>query len=152
MVRAKIENGTVNASIKLRVRFDYRGTAKPKGLFFGGKNVEQVAEEVREHKAALLRNVPFQGIHIEEIDTSSQPYLVVEEPGGAPTAYAPVLVTFRAEVIEDIIRFIMREELRKVEVIEPELIELSKQDIERFLFRVSEEMRYYRTSYERRSD
>ena len=152
MVKAKIENETVNAAIKLRVRFDYRGAAKPKGLFFGGKSVEQVAEEVRENKVALLRNVPFQGIHIEHIDTSSQPYLVVEEPGGAQAAYAPVLVTIRAEVIEDIIRFIMREEFRKVEVLEPEVIELSKQDIERFLFRVSEEMRHYRSSYERRSD
>lgn len=152
MVKARVDNAVVNVPLKLRVRFDYRGTTKPKGLFFGGKNVEQAAEEQREHKAALLRNVPFQGIQVDDIDTSSQIYTVVEDHNGTPVAYAPVLVTVRAEVIEDVIRFIMRDEFRKVEVLEPESLELSKNDIERLLFRVNEELRNYRISMERRAD
>lgn len=150
MVKTRVNGEMVNVPLRLKVRFDYRGVAKSKGLFFGGKNVEQVAEEVREHKAALLRNVPVQGIYIEDIDTSSEVYTVMDEATGGLVAYAPVLVTIKAEVIEDVVRFIMRDEFRKVEVLEPDQVILSRVDVERFLFRMNEELRSYRQILERK--
>jgi hypothetical protein len=46
----------------------------------------------------------------------------------------------------------MREEFRKVEVLEPQQILLTKHDIERFLFKMNEELRIFQTSIERRSN
>ncbi|NPV90335.1 MAG: hypothetical protein HPY50_06155 [Firmicutes bacterium] len=152
MVKSRVDNDLINVPLKLKVRFDYRGVTKPKGIFFSSKNIESAAEEAREHKAALLRNVPFQGIQIEDIETSTHPYTVVEGNNTTPVAYAPVIVTITAEAIEDVVRFIMRDEFRKVEVVEPDTMELSKQDIERFLFRANEELRGIRSQMERRGD
>ena len=47
----------IREGIRLSVRFDYRGEKTGKFLF-GGKNTDKLAEETREKKAALLRNVP----------------------------------------------------------------------------------------------
>jgi len=152
LVKAKIGDETVNMPLRLRVRFDYRGVSKPKGLFFGSKNIDQVAEETRDHKAALLRNVPVQGIQIEDIDTSSEVYTVFDEALGAPVAYAPIQVTIQAEVIEDVVRFIMQEEFRKVELLEPEQVLLGKHDIERLLFKMNEELRAFQIALERRAN
>ena len=152
MVKAKIGDEIVNMPLRLRVRFDYRGVSKPKGLFFGSKNIDQVAEETRDNKAALLRNVPVQGIHIEDIDTSSEVYTVFDEALGAPVAYAPIQVTIQAEVIEDVVRFIMQEEFRKVELLEPDQVVLGKHDIERLLFKMNEELRAFQIALERRAN
>ena len=57
--------------IRMKVRFDYLGKTR-QGKFFGGKNGVQVAEEIRQHKVSLVRNVPIQGIFIEDIDMSQK--------------------------------------------------------------------------------
>lgn len=152
MVKAKIGDEFQEMPLRLCVRFDYRGISKPKGFFFGSKNIDEAAEETREHKAALLRNVPVQGIHIEDIDLSNEVYTVFDENIGGPVAYAPIYVTIRAEFIEDVVRFIMCEEFRKVELIEPEQILLSKYDIERLLFKMNEELRLLQVYLERRAN
>jgi len=152
LVKAKIGDELVNMPLRLVVRFDYRGVNRPKGLFFGSKNVDRIAEENREHQATLLRNVPVQGIHIEDIDTSSETYTLFDDAMGAIVAYAPIQVTIRADMIEDVVRFIMREEFRKVELLEPEQILLTKYDIERFLFKINVELQAMQASIERRGN
>lgn len=129
--------------IKIKLRLDYAGYGKQAKLF-GGKNVEQQAEGIRQHKVSLLRNVPTQGIHIEDIDMSGEVYSVYEEITRKMVAYAPVSITFYADSIEDAIKFSMKDEFRTVEILEPENLTLSKSDLERLLFKVSEELMSYK--------
>lgn len=131
------------SAIRVRLRLDYAGHGKP-GKLFGGKNVEQTAEEARQQKVSLLRNVPIQGIRIDEVDMSGEVYTVYEEINRRLVAYAPVFITFSADSIEDAIKFSMKDEFRTVEVLEPENMNLSKYDLERLLFKVSEELMNYK--------
>jgi len=131
------------AGIKIKLRLDYVGQGKSNKLF-GNKSVEQVAEEIRQHKVSLIRNVPTQGIRIEDIDMRAEVYMVYEEIAGKMVAYAPVFITFYADSMEDAIKFSMKEEFRTVEVLEPESLSLSKYDVERLLFKVSEELIAYK--------
>ena len=125
--------------IKIRLRLDYLGRSKS-GKVFGGKNVEQVAEEIRQQQVSLIRNVPVQGIRIEDIEMAQEVYLVTDEITGKKLAYAPVTIIFYADTIEDAIKFSMKEEFRTVEIIEPEELLLSKRDMEKLLFKVSQEL------------
>lgn len=131
------------AGIKIKLRLDYLGQGK-KTKLFGNKSVEQIAEEVRQHKVALLRNVPSQGIRIEDIDMSGEVYAIYEEISRKMIAYAPVVITFTADSIEDALKFSMKDEFRTVEVLEPESISLVKADVERILYKVSGELRDYK--------
>jgi len=131
------------AGIKIKLRLDYLGQGG-KTKLFGNKNVEQIAEEVRQHKVALLRNVPSQGIRIEDIDMSGEVYSLYEEISRKMIAYAPVVITFTADSIEDALKFSMKDEFRTVEVLEPESISLVKADVERILYKVSGELRDYK--------
>lgn len=136
--------------VRVRIRLDFKGVQKPGKFFFGGKDTEEVAEETREQQVNMLRNVPLQGITIEEVDMSGDVYTVFDELVNAQVAYAPVILTLRADSLEDIVRFIAREEFRKVEMLEPESMVMNKTDLERILFRVSEEYRGYRMLLERK--
>jgi hypothetical protein len=139
------------SEIKIKLRFDYLG--KPKsGKLFGGKTVEQVAEEIRQQQVSLLRNVPVQGIRIEDIEMSQEVYLVMDEISGKTLAYAPVVITFYANSIEDAIKFSMKEEFRTVEIIEPEELMLSKSDMEKLLYKVSKELVAYKDYLMRKMD
>lgn len=137
--------------LRMRVRFDYAGRAKSSKLW-GSKNVEQVAEEIRQQKIALIRNVPIQGIHIEDIDMSQEVYSIYDEITGKPVAYAPVLISFSADNIEDAIKFTMNEEFRTVEVLQPEEISLTRVDLERLLFKVGKDFTEYKEYLERKID
>ncbi len=137
--------------IKMRVRFDFVGKGK-QNKFFGNKNSEQFAEEVRQHKVTLIRNVPIQGIYIEDIDMSQEIYTVQDDITGKKLAYAPVSVIFEADSMDDAAKFTMKEEFRKVEVLEPEEISLSKFEIERLLLKVSEELVNYKDFLEKKLD
>ncbi len=137
--------------LKMRVRFDFVGKGK-QGKLFGGKNSEQFAEEIRQHKVSLIRNVPIQGIYIEDIDMSQEIYMVQDDITGKKIAYAPVSIIFYADSMEDAAKFTMKEEFRKVEVIEPEEINLSKFEVERLLLKVSEELVSYKDYLERKLD
>lgn len=131
------------SGIRVRLRLDYAGYGK-QGKLFGSKNVEQAAEDFRQHKVALLRNVPTQGVRIEEVDMSAEVYTVYEEVSRKRVAYAPVFITFNADSIEDAIKFSMKDEFRTVEILEPENLNLSKHDLERLLFKVNEELMNYK--------
>lgn len=130
-------------AIKIRFRFDYPGIGKA-GKIFGKKSIEQTAEETRQHKVALLRNVPNQGIRIEDIDMSSEVYTVYDDVSRKEIAYAPVFVTISADNIEDALKFSMKEEFRTVIVLEPEEVSLSKAEVERILYKASEELHEYK--------
>ena len=136
--------------IKVKVRLDFKGVGKPGRLLFGGKPSDKAAEDIREQQVAIFRNVPIQGIQIEDIDVSSEVYVVQDELLNSEAAYAPVLLVIRAETLEDVVRFIARDDFRKIEIVEPANLVLTRYDVERLLFRVAEEMRVYRTLLDRK--
>ena len=76
----KNANTKKSKSLKVRLRFDYRG--EKSGGLFGRKSGEIVAEDKREHVTALLRNVPRRGITIVEIDASHEIYTILMKKAG----------------------------------------------------------------------
>lgn len=145
-----IDAGSSEKRMKLKARFDYRGEGKQGRVFARGKEGEQVAEEIRERKAIVLRNLPIQGVRIEEINTDSEIYTVRDEITNRDVAYAPIEIVLDSDSIEDLIPLLLREEFRKIEVIAPSEIVLDKHDVERIIYRISEEMRNYQLFLERR--
>ena len=130
-------------AIKIKLRFDYPGRGKS-GKVFGKKSIEQIAEETRQQKVALLRNVPSQGIRIEDIDMSSEVYTVFDEVNRKEVAYAPVFITISADHLEDALKFSMKEGFCTVTVLEPEDVNLSKAEVERILYKANEELQDYK--------
>jgi len=139
------------AEIKVKMRFDYTGKAKS-SKFFGSKNIEQLAEETRQHQVSMMRNVPIQGIRIEDIDMSQEVYSVIDDITGKKLAYAPVVIIFYADNIEDVLKFVVKEEFRTVEILAPDEMLLSKGDMEKLLFKVSQELSEYREYLLRKID
>lgn len=133
----------------VRIRMDFQGEAQPKFLF-GGKSGEKTAEEIREQKAALLRNVPYQGIVIEDIDLSLDVYQIYDEYLDNYVYYAPLIVTLWASSVEDLLRFVIKEEFRKIDILQPQEFTLTGHGLERLLFKISEEIKYHRLSQEAR--
>ena len=70
----KLERGTVRA----RLRFDFKGTAKQTRLFFGNKSPQEAAAENRQRQLVALENVPIQGISITEIFGDGEIYTIVD--------------------------------------------------------------------------
>jgi hypothetical protein len=136
--------------IKLKIRLDFKGINKPGRLLFGGKTVEKAAEETREQQVALFRNVPMPGLYIEDIDMSNDIYTVIDEITGAEVAFAPVVLTITADSLEDAARFIAREDFRKVEIIEPNTMTLTRYDLERLMYKIHEEFRSFQKQLERK--
>lgn len=141
MVKAKINDEIINTDLKLKIRFDYKAIAKQNRFLFNNKGIDKVADEIREQQAALFRNVPVQGIRVEDIDLTGDIYLMTDEVTGTEAAYAPIQLLVSADSLEDIIRFAMKEELRKIELLEPDSIVITKNEVEKLLFRMSEEVR-----------
>ena len=134
----------IRKKIRLKFRFDYRGTVRPgRFLFWGGKSTERIAEETREQQIALLCNVPMQGVTIEEVDLSHDIYRIYDEELGTEVAFAPAEVVVDLDSLEEAIGFIMREEFRKVEVLEPGEFDLTRYQLERLLFKFNSELRSY---------
>ena len=136
--------------LKAKVRMDFKGTAKSGRFLFGGKPVERVAVENRDQQVAVLKNVPIQGIRIETINMDIEIYTVYDEVLNSDVAYAPLELLISADSLEDLLRFITRDDFRLIEIIEPPAIKLTCYDIERLLFRVSEEMTKYKQTLERK--
>ncbi len=134
----------------MRVRFDYRGVGKQGKIFSRAREGEEIAEEIREQKAILLRNIPVQGVQIEDINTNGEVYLVGDDETGREIAYAPVEFTIEADTIEDLIPFLLRDEFRKVDILSPEEMLLDKQQIERIIYKINEELRNYQLYLKKR--
>nr|WP_072869314.1 hypothetical protein [Desulfofundulus thermosubterraneus] len=140
----------LTTGIKAKVRLDFKGVGRPGRLFFGGKSTDKAAEEAREQQLALLRNVPIQGIHIEDVDLSLDVYTVYDDVNNQEVAYAPVVLQLTADTLEDLVRFVARDEFRKIEIIAPGSLSLNKYEIERLMFRIFEEFKNYRQHLERK--
>lgn len=132
-----VEIKEARKKIKFKVRFDYKGKPKPARFFFGGKKTEDVAHEYREQQIARWRNVPFQGIAVENIDPG-EIYSVYDEETDEEIAYAPLELLIFADTLEDLLRFVFKEEFRRIEILEPGSILLSNKEIEKLLFRMNE--------------
>ncbi len=136
----EINNEEKKQVVKFKIRFDYQGKSKPAKFFFGGKNSENIAEDVREQQMAMWRNIPIQGVKIENIDMG-EIYTVHDEEIDEEIAYAPMELLVKADNIEDLVRFIVREEFRRIEIIDPEILEMNKQILEKVFFKMNEEMK-----------
>lgn len=148
MVRKYLDGEISETTVRVRIRMDFKSQVKKK--FLGNNNLIKAAEDTREQQVALLRNVPFQGIKVEDIDVAMEIYVVYDESTGEDVAYAPILLILEADSFDDVVRFIMRDEFRKVEIIEPQEIFMSKQDAERLLFKINTELRSYRNDLDKR--
>lgn len=139
-MKIRIGNEVLTEHIRVRIRLDFRGEAKSGRFIFGGKSRDEMAEQVREQEVALLRNVPLQGIFLEDIDLSLDLYIVTESDGRRKreVAYAPVILTLRLENLDDLLPLIVKPEFRKIEFLSPEALQIHRLDVERLFFRVSQ--------------
>lgn len=136
--------------IRVKVRLDFKGTAKPGRFIFGGKPIEKVADETREQNMAMFRNVPMQGVRIVNIDMGLEVYTVYDDVNNIEIAYAPVILEILADSLEDLLKFVARDDFRKIEVMSPNTLEMQRYDVERMLFRVSEEIKSFKNHMERK--
>ncbi|NLC12316.1 MAG: hypothetical protein GX767_08720 [Firmicutes bacterium] len=122
--------------MKVKIRFDYKGKHKPARFFWGGKNPHDVAQEAREQQVIMWRNIPIQGINVEKIDLG-EIYQVYNEDIEDNISYAPLELVIKADSLEDILSFVVREEFRRIDILEPDSIMLNNKEIERFLFKIN---------------
>ncbi|MGM9571819.1 MAG: hypothetical protein ACI3ZR_06310 [bacterium] len=127
--------------MKVKLRLDFKGFSKHSYFLFGSKNSEKAAQEIRDQQIALLRNIPIQGIEIENINCVEELYVLNDSLHNEEVAYAPTEIILNAETLEDLIQFIVRDEFRKVEILEPQEIKLTKQELERLFVKINEEMK-----------
>jgi hypothetical protein len=139
------------SKLKFRVRFDYEGKEKS-GRLFGGKSSLDVAEEFRQQKVNSMRNIPTQGILIEEIDMSQEVYTIFDEVDNKSISYAPVFITFSADSLTAVVKYAMKEEFRTVEFLSDQEITLSNLELERLLMKVNEELLTYKQLLDRKRD
>lgn len=128
-----------DSRIKFRVRLDYKGKPKPARFFFGGRKTEAVAQDLREQQVALWRNLPLQGIYVESMDPG-EIYSLYDEELDDEVAFAPLELVVYADTLEDLLRFVMREEFRRMIIMEPLNLVLSSRELEKLFFRISEAM------------
>lgn len=141
MVRMKIGEDVIAHNIRIKVRFDFKGAIKTSRFFFVGKPSEKIAVENRAQKADYWRNIPVQGISIEDVNIDLPLYSIYDETQDDVVAFAPMEVTLSADSIEDIVGFIMRDEFRKIVILAPDQLCVSRFDAERLFFRMNETMR-----------
>jgi hypothetical protein len=135
--QADITELQAQSPVRAKVRFDYRGKAKPSRFFFGGKSTEEVAGELRQQQAALWRNVPMQGIQVDHIELG-EIYSVYDEEADDEVAFAPMELDVVTDSLDKLVRFAVREEFRRILIIEPERITMSTQQMEHLFFQVND--------------
>ena len=143
-----IEN--IALKIRVKIRLDFRGTGKPIRFFPGRKSIERIAEENREQQAAIFRNVPIQGVFIEDINMGIDAYTVYDDILNTEVAYAPLELLISTNSLKDIFRFITRDDFRKIDIIDPSIIMFTRYDIEKLLYKVNEEIIKYKIMLERK--
>ncbi|MDR3587920.1 MAG: hypothetical protein P4L59_21805 [Desulfosporosinus sp.] len=139
-MKIRIGNELLTEHVRVRIRLDFRGESRSGRFFFGGRSKEQIAETMREQQVALLRNIPLQGIIIEDVDLSLDVYAVSQGDGrrNHEAAFAPIIMTLRVENLDDLLPLLIKPEFRKVEFLSPESVSLHRLDMERLLFRLSQ--------------
>lgn len=138
-MRVKINDQIIMDKLLLRIRLDFKAEEKSARFLFGGKTNEAMAEIVREQQLKLLKNIPLQGVTLEDFDSSMDVYLMTEESDRRTrtAAYAPLVVTLKADNIESVFPFLVRSEFRKIEILGPENLIISKTEIERLMFSIA---------------
>ena len=127
--------------VRVRIRFDYRGTPRPARFFFGGKGTKEVAEERREQQATMWRNVPLQGIRVEDIAYLDL-YMVYDNLDEAEIAYAPLELLISLDSLEDSLQFISRAEFKRLQIVEPDRFCLASRELERILSKFGETLQH----------
>ncbi|HEY8343974.1 MAG TPA: hypothetical protein VIL66_02155 [Bacillota bacterium] len=145
MLRVKKGDSWDYSPIRAKIRFDFRGETGRQSflgaLAFGKTKPEEVAESIRQRRVAMLKNLPWQGVALEEIQADQEIYTIPEAEQGERLAYAPVELTVRADSLEDLLPFVLREEFRKIKIIEPEEMVFSNFDMERAIYKMGQEFR-----------
>lgn len=137
-MKLRINDEIVTEKLRLRIRLDFQAEQKSGRFLFGGKTNEAMAETVREQQMSLLKNVPLQGICLQDFDNSMAIYSMTETSNRRTreVAYAPLILTIKADNIEDVLPLLVKPEFRKIEVLGPENICVSKQEMERLMFSI----------------
>ena len=143
------KNKSEREGILVKIRLDFKGKGR-KNFLFKGRSTEKAAEDTREHQLALFRNIPVQGAEILDIDAGNEVYTVFDDLNNSEVAYAPLILTIRADSLESLLKFTARDEFRKIEVLDPSEMILGHNDLERVLYQVYEEIKEVRSSLERR--
>lgn len=128
-------------SVRAKIRLDFKAEAGGRRFFWQRHNLPEVAKRVRSRQVSLLSNLPFQGVNVEDFNADREVYVLSDEENRKETAYAPLELVVEADSIEDLMEFTLREEFRKIKILEPEHISLSNGDLERLIFKVNEEYR-----------
>ncbi len=136
--------------ILVKIRLDFKGAHKSGRFLFGGKPTDKVAEEAREQQVTFFRNVPLQGINIIDIDVEAEVYTVYDDITNNEVAFAPLVLTLEADSLENLIKFITREDFRKIEILNPAFVTMNHTDIERLMFKVHEEMKEFSLRMEKK--
>ena len=144
------KNNAERDGILVKVRLDFRARGRDRSFLFKGKHTERAAEDARERQTSLFRNIPVQGAEIIDIDAGTEVYIVYDEAAHTEVAYAPLILTIKADNVESLLKFIARDEFRKIEVLDPASLTLSHTEIERILFRFFEETQELRAMLERK--
>jgi hypothetical protein len=135
--------------IKIKVRFDYKGIPRPARFFIGGKNSKDVAEDLRQQQAALWRNVPIQGVRIDDLEFL-EPYAVYDEYEESSITYAPLELKATLDSLEDLVRFVGKAEFRRIEILEPAKLALTGKELERLFYKFGELLQGMRREQEMR--
>ncbi len=141
MLRIKKGDGWELVPIKARIRLDFRGEASRRPLFFGKVPPEAAAQERRERQLATLKNLPWQGVTLEDLNADYEIYTVNQPEQGEKVAYAPVELTVTADSLEDLMAFVLRDEFRKIKILEPAELNLAATDVEKTIFKMGQEYR-----------
>ena len=132
-----IKQAEARPKIVIRVRFDYKGVPRPARFFFGGKGTREAAEDLRQQQAGMWRNIPIQGVRIDDIQYFEL-YTVFDPHEESMIAFAPMELKATVGSLEDCLRFVGREEFSCVELLEPAQLTLSSADLERIFFKFGE--------------
>lgn len=138
-MKINVNNRPVMDKLRIRIRLDYRAEEKYGHFLFGNKSSSKMAEEMREQQIYLLKNVPLQGVTIENYDTGLDIYTVLEDYNRKKkeAAYAPLLLDIQADSVEDIFPLLLKPEFRKIELLSPENLNINRNSLERLLYQIS---------------
>ncbi len=128
-------------TVKARIRLDFKAEAGGRKFFWQRHNLQEIAKTVRSRQVSLLSNLPFQGLNVEALNEEREVYILSGGENRKEVAYAPLELVVEADSIEDLMQFTLREEFRKIKILEPDHISLSNGDLERLIFKVNEEYR-----------
>lgn len=143
-MKVKINEETVKHKLRFRIRLDFRGEEKAGRFFFGSKTSAEMANDVRKEQINQLKNVPLKGLTFEDLDQTQDIYFLQEDDHHRKqeAAYAPLVITVKAEHIEDVFPLLFRPEFKKIEVLGPENVHLERYELERLLYSICQD--FYR--------